>query len=190
MISYKRILLPLMTSAALLFGPLAYADMVLDSDNSTLSFVSIKKDSVAEVHMIKKLSGSLSKAGELKIVLDLFSVDTKIEIRDGRMKELLFETNKFAEATLTAKVEGIPEDGIKHINTKATLDLHGVSQTVNVDVTVLKIGDKLIATNSTPIIINAADFKLDAGIKKLKELAKLPSIATAVPVNFTLVFSK
>ena len=190
MINYKHILLPILTSTALLFGPLAYADMALDSDNSTLSFVSVKKGSVAEAHKIKKLSGSLSKSGELKVVLDLSSVDTKVEIRDTRMKEFLFETGKFAEATLTAKIEGIPEDGVKKISTEATLDLHGVSHKVKVNAVVLKVGNKLIASSSTPIIINAADFKLDGGIAKLQELAKLPSIAVAVPVSFTLVFSK
>lgn len=190
MINYKHILLPIIASTALLFGQLAYADMTLDNDNSTLSFVSVKKGSAAEVHTIKKLSGSLSDTGELKVVLDLSSVDTKIEVRDGRMKVFLFETDKFSEATLTAKLESMPEDGIKQISTEATLDLHGVSQVIKVNSTVLRTGDKLIVTSSTPIIINAADFKLDSGISKLQELAKLPSIAVAVPVNFTLVFSK
>ena len=41
---------------------------------------------------------------------------------------------------------------------------------------------------SEPIIVNAADFELGAGIAKLQELAGLDSISTAVPVSARLVF--
>ena len=36
--------------------------------------------------------------------------------------------------------------------------------------------------------LNAADFDIGAGIEKLMDVAKLPSISTAVPVSFNLVF--
>ena len=169
-----------------------FADMTLDNKHSSVSFVSVKKGTVAEAHHIKKLSGSLTDSGQLKVILDLASVDTKIEIRDQRIKAFLFETTKFTEATLTAQIKDIvnTDDGIKKLTMDAKLDLHGISQTIKVDVIVLKSGNTLLATSATPILINAADFKLDGGIGKLQELAKLPSIATAVPVNFTLVFLK
>ena len=60
MTQYKRILLPVITSAALFFGQFAYADMTLDADNSSLSFVSVKKGTAAEAHTIKNISGSLT----------------------------------------------------------------------------------------------------------------------------------
>ncbi|MEE9352500.1 MAG: YceI family protein [Thiotrichaceae bacterium] len=198
MMSYKctllrtllRTLLPITTAIAMLTSSIVYADIALDNDQSTVSFVSIKKGTAGEAHTFKKVSGLLSDSGELKIVIDLASVDTKVEIRDTRMKRDLFETSKFAEATLTAKVDAMTEDGVKNISTDATLDLHGVSKTVLVHATVVKNGDSIVATSTKPIIIDAAAFGLDGGIAKLKELAKLPSIATAVPVNFVLVFSK
>jgi hypothetical protein len=49
--------------------------------------------------------------------------------------------------------------------------------------------DSLRATTVTPVIINAAAFGYVDGIAKLQELAGLPSIATAVPVTFSIVFS-
>ena len=48
-------------------------------------------------------------------------------------------------------------------------------------------GSLTVAT-SEPIIVNAADFELGAGIAKLQELAGLDSISTAVPVSARLVF--
>ena len=51
-------------------------------------------------------------------------------------------------------------------------------------------GDKLIVSSTKPIIVQASDFGLVDGILKLQELAKLPSIATTVPVSFVLTFAK
>ena len=41
-----------------------------------------------------------------------------------------------------------------------------------------------------PIVINAADFELTAGIERLREVAGLQNIATQVPVTASLVFSR
>jgi len=185
----KQTLLSLIAILGLSLTSISFADMNLDKKYSNVSFVSVKKGTVAEGHRIRKLSGSLTDKGILKVTLDLNSIDTKIEIRDQRAKEFLFETEKFAEATLTANIEEI-KDGISNISTEAELSLHGISQKIKVDVTVLKAGDQLLATSTMPIIINAADFKLEGGIKKLQELAKLPSVATSVPVSFVLMFNK
>ena len=187
----KRILLSISSLLLAVATNSAYADMSLVSEQSTVNFVSVKKGTIAEAHTINKISGSLSDTGELKISLDLSSVDTKIEIRDQRMKDYLFETSKFATATITASLGKIPtQDGIKQVSGEAKLNLHGVSKVIKVDVSVMKSGNKLMAVSRLPIIIKADDFKLTAGIAKLQELAKLPSIATAVPVSFVLIFNK
>ncbi len=179
--------------AVLLVSALSYqpvfADKSLVSESSTISFVSIKKGAVGESHTFKKMAGKLTDEGEFTLEIDLSSVDTKIEIRDTRMKRHLFETEKFPKLTLTAKVDAdVAEGKMKTISTEATLDLHGVKEKVQVEVMVVNVGGKLIAVSQKPVIISAATFGLEGGIKKLQELAKLPSIATAIPVTFTLVF--
>lgn len=55
---------------------------------------------------------------------------------------------------------------------------------------VVNTGDKIVITSTNPIIIKAEDYGLAEGVAMLQELAKLPSVATAVPVNFVLTFSK
>ncbi len=70
------------------------------------------------------------------------------------------------------------------------LSLHGMVKNVDFEAVVVKLGDKLVVTSAKPIIIKAADYGLEGGIAMLQKLAKLPSIATAVPVNFVLTFSK
>ena len=178
-------------TSLLIVSQASFADMSLDEKNSSLSFFSVKNNSVGENHTIKKLSGTLSEAGELTVILKLKSVDTKIPIRDERMNSVLFETKTFPEATITATIkDDLTKQGIQTIQADAMLNLHGVTQKITVDVLVMRSEDKLIATSIKPVVITAANFKLDAGVTKLQELAKLASISQSVPVNFSLVFQK
>ncbi|HIO91681.1 MAG TPA: YceI family protein [Leucothrix mucor] len=167
------------------------ADMTLNSDRSSLSFFSVKKGTAGESHTIPKLSGTFSDAGDLKVTLDLKTVDTKNKVRDERMNKFLFETDKHPKATLTAKItDDLSGDGLKAIEVEATLMMHGVEKKIKVAVAVIRVGDKLIASSTKPVIISAPDFKLGEGVAKLQELAKLPSVALSVPVSFVLVFDK
>ncbi|MEI8617757.1 YceI family protein [Pseudoalteromonas sp. B193] len=70
---------------------------------------------------------------------------------------------------------------------KAELDFHGNKKPLAIDVLVnsTQSGD-LTVSSLTPIIINSDDFGVTEGVKKLQELAGLPSIATAVPVTFAI----
>jgi len=165
--------------------------MTLDNSLSSLNFVSVKKGSVGEVHTIDKLSGSLSDDGNLVVKLDLSSVNTGIDIRNERMLEHLFETKNNPIATISAKISGgRSTNEISTITGTLSLDLHGIKKDIEFNVVAVKSGDNLVVSSAKPIIIQASDFGLVAGIQKLQELAKLPSIATAVPVNFVLVFKK
>jgi len=174
----------------------AQADWQLKAEDSALYFVSIKKGSVAETHQFKTLNGRVDKDGELELVIDLASVDTAIEIRDQRMREHLFDTGQYAQATLTAELDASDYQGLKpgesvRIEPGLNLSLHGVSQALDTSLTVTKTADgSLLVTTRKPVIVNAGDFALLEGVEKLRELAGLPSIAQAVPVTVELVFTK
>ncbi len=164
----------------------------LNNDDSNIAFVSIKQNSIGETHHFKSLSGSLDKSGQLTIAIDLSSVATGIEIRDTRMQEFLFETNKFATATITADVSHIAYGKLKKgqsliVNTPFTLDLHGAKKIIHADVIVTLQADKTLSVlSSKPILLQAQDFGLEGGIAKLMELAGLKAIATSIPVTFKL----
>jgi polyisoprenoid-binding protein YceI len=173
------------------FSSVSIADMTLNSESSSLSFFSVKKGTAGESHSIPKLSGSFTTSGDLKVVLDLKSVDTKNPVRDERMNKVLFETEKHPTAILTAKInDDVSKTGIKTITAEATLEMHGITQKIKVNVMVIRTADQLIASSLKPIIISAPDFKLETGVAELQKLAKLSSIALSVPVNFTLVFDQ
>ena len=81
------------------------AGWVLDESRSEISFISIKNLSIAETHEFPNLSGTIDDEGNLEIKIPLSSVETKIPIRNERMKKMLFETSKFANALVTSKID-------------------------------------------------------------------------------------
>jgi len=180
----------------LFFTQTAFANWQLDNDNSTLSFITTKKQHVAENHTFKKLSGSIDDKGRVNFVIDLTSVNTNIGIRDTRMQEHLFQVKKYATATFSNQIDMAVINKLatgKNTTTKMAglIDLHGQQQLVNFEVMIAKLNaEQVLITSLAPVLIKAKDFKLVSGINKLKELAGLPSISYTVPVSFTLTFKK
>lgn len=167
----------------------------LDNSQSQLSFVSVKKNNIAEVHHFDWIAGSVNDAGELAVEIDLTSVNTGIEIRDSRMKEFFFEVGAYPTADLHAQIDPAFISELKVGQSKplaldAELDLHGQQQAVNLLLMVTKISDKeLLVVSNQPVILNVADYDLVKGLEKLRELAGLPSISQAVPVSFYLTLN-
>jgi len=191
-----RIFLTVITAISLLFVSPAFSAWQLDSSKSSLTFVSIKKGSIAENHRFKTFSAELNKNGLLSVAIDLSSVDTKIPVRDGRMTEFLFETAQFSQANFSAQINNSEINNIaigtsKRISVSGNIDLHGQQQALVINVLVARLAkDRMLVTTLEPAIIKAEDFALVAGINKLQALAKLPSIAYTVPVSFVLTFQK
>ena len=168
----------------------------LDNNSSSLSFVSIKKDTVAEVHTFDSLSGSVGDDGAVQVDIALASVDTGIAIRDERMQKMLFEAELFPKAVIVGDVDMKQFSQLKvgqrlETELQLKLSLHGKSQPLNAKVMFVRLeSNQLLATSISPIIIKAADFELVKGIEALRTVAGLPSISTAVPVTFNLVFKQ
>jgi len=182
--------------ALLLLTATAQAQYELDNAGSSLNFISVKKNKVGEVHTFKQLSGSISSEGLAKVTIELASVDSSIAIRNERLKSMLFETDIFPTANVSAmldvsQLEGIQAGQVLFIPAELTLDLHGKSKVIEANLQVIGlIEGALLVSTAKPIMLNAFDFGLDEGITKLVEVAKLPSISTAVPVSFSLIFKR
>ena len=182
------------TAILIFFSLTVQAQYQLDEGESSLYFVSIKKNKIGEVHSFSQLAGSINDKGFASIRVNLASVKTHIEIRDERMKSMLFETDRFPEAVVTTQIVGIQNGlvamGERVVKTvELSLNLHGQLKTLQAIVQIVGLSNGALGVSSVkPILLNAADFELDAGIEKLMGVAKLPSISTAVPVSFNLVF--
>lgn len=181
---------------AMLTAPLSLADWKIDNNASQVQFISTKKGNIAEVHHFNSLSGGTDDKGQFEMAIDLASVETNIGIRNERINKFLFETSKFSAAKVTAQLEQSEINKLKvgvstQIETAVTLQLHGESKTQKASLLVTKLNDTTLLVNSyKPVLINASDFSLAAGVEKLRELANLPSISTSVPVTFSLTLKQ
>jgi len=181
--------------ALLVNAAAALAQWELDGTKSTLNFISIKNDAVAEVHSFGSLMGYISSEGKAQLTIDLGSVETMVDIRNERMREMLFETVKFPTATVSAQVDpaviAAAKDASVATELTFTLDLHGLEKSITAPVVLVgEPGGRLQVFTASPIVVNAADFGLEAGVAVLQEVAGLKAISTAVPVTVHLVFKR
>ena len=188
-----RIFQCLISSGLLIVSATASAQWTLSNKASTLSFVTVKADHVAEVHTFDELSGAIGEDGSVSVEIALASVNTLVPIRNERMQSMLFETDFFPRATITSQINSdrlanMALGSSEEMGLDFTLELHNQSQTYNAAVLVSRQEAGLIATTLKPIVVNAESFDLVAGVEALREVAGLPSISRAVPVSFTVVF--
>jgi polyisoprenoid-binding protein YceI len=168
----------------------------LVSDQSRLSFVSVKAGEIAEVHHFASLTGTVTPAGQASISIPLDSVNTGIELRDDRMRTILFEIANHPTATFTAAIDlaaigtlAVGEQ--RRMPLAGQLSLHGLTAPVETQVVVTRAADgKVLVASLDPVVVNAASFGLTAGLAELQKLANLPGITPDVPVSFQLTFTR
>ena len=167
----------------------------LNSEASALRFQSIKNSSQVETSSFATFGGSIDESGvaTLKVLLD--SVDTKVDLRNVRMRFLFFETFQFPEAVITARIDPAMIADLAQVRRKVvklpfTMSLHGVTQELEADVSVTLLSDEMVSISTfEPLQISVADFNLAGGIKKLEEAAGV-TIVPSSSVTFDLLFAR
>ena len=181
-------------AALLLMAQATLADWRLTSA-SKVGYVSIKNNAIAEHNVFSGVTGSLSKKGQFKINIDLSTVETQVDIRNQRMRELFFEVTQYPQAVVTAELDvqelaqidsGAPLEIVKPF----TLSLHGIEATAEAHLRVVAVGGRAWVSTVRPVLISAADFGLEGGVSALQKIAGLEAIATVVPVSIDLKFVK
>lgn len=175
-------------------APLPEGAYQLVPDQSRVGFVSVKAGNVGEAHSFEKLDGSVDAKGAVKVAIDLASAQTGVDIRNQRMREMLFEVANFPAANLAAQIDVAAVKAMKPGERKAmtlpvTLDLHGTTNSIEAKLMVTRLaGDGVLVETAAPIIIDAEAVGLAGGVEKLRAVANLPAISNAVPVTASLVF--
>jgi polyisoprenoid-binding protein YceI len=186
--------LALVVAAALSFS--AAADWSVNSAQSSLNFVSVKNDVVAETHSFKDLTGSLTEAGDFAVAIPAMSIDTMIPIRNERILEHVLAAKQYATINAKGKVDSKVLAGLKTgdsvvVDQALDLTLLTKTQSLTAKVKVTKVSDsQLVVTTVAPIMLDVNKFELNAGVEKLRELAGLKSISPLVPTTFSLVLVK
>jgi hypothetical protein len=154
--------------------------------------VSIKANNVAEINTFGKIEGRVTDAGQVTMRLALDSVETLIPIRNERMRQFLFETTNYQEAVLRAQIDpqqlaNLAVGSIASINAEGTLLLHGLAQPLTLALQVARVNAQTVmVANVKPLIVDAAKFGMTEGVEKLRQLAGLSAISSAVPVTFVI----
>jgi len=167
----------------------------INSDASTLNFVSVKKGSIMEHSRFATINGTIDEDGQAIIKIPLDSVDTSIDLRNVRMRFLLFETFNYPEATITANLDPatfarLSPGSHLEMDLPVTLSLHGAEVDVTEQVTVsVADNNNVRVVSADPIILQIADFNLLEGVAKLEEAAEV-TITPATAVTFNFAFSR
>ena len=116
--------------------------------------ISIKKNKIGEVHSFSQLAGSINDKGFASIRVNLASVKTHIEIRDERMKSMLFETDRFPEAVVTTQIVGIQNGLVAMGGLSFNLNKNQIQLLVSYQYNFDNIFDIVIKNQSIPDISN------------------------------------
>lgn len=176
--------------------PTAAGNWMLDSSHSYLGFLSAKNLHNVEAHSFGELSGVVTEEGIASLTIRMESVDTGIEIRDQRMRTLLFDVNAFPETTIAlelgdnlSQVLGMSAGEVLQLDVPALAEINGEARELNVSLQVERLSQQtFVVSSARPVLITADQFGLQGGVEALREVAGLSSISLAVPVDFALFF--
>jgi len=174
----------------------AQAEWTLDGAASSFHYVTSKASAISEINRFRTLAGAIADDGTATLAIDLASVDTAIEVRDQRMRDIVFQVAQYPQATVTVAVDASALDAMQPGTTstasyKATVDLHGLQADYDADLQVIKLdADTVQVQLARPLLVGAVSFGLAQGVEELKTIAGLPSINPNVVVDFALVYRK
>lgn len=166
----------------------------LNGEQSWFHFGSIKNGDIPEVHEIEVITGGADYSGAFSVELDLTTVDTGVESRDQRMKEMFFKTGAFPTARVNGNFDpALFEDmevGQRRVaSIPAIVSLHGRDVAMEFEVNVIRLEwNKIMVTPQDLIMVEGAQFGLAPGVEALREVVGLESITPVSPVSFVLVF--
>lgn len=168
----------------------------LDPAASRLSYVSIKAGEIAENNRFETMSGTVAADGTAEVSIDLSSVNTGVDIRNERMRDIFFEVVDNPAAVVTAKLDPAAFAGLAVGQSitrplTATIALKGAESGIETEVLVTRVAaDRVTVVPTAPVLISTDMFELTDELGELRALAQLPSITPAVPVTFTLSFKR
>src|SRR5690606_32994999 len=117
-----------------------------------------------------------------------------IEVRDQRMRDIVFQVAQFPEAVITVPVDSDMIDSLQAgvpaaATYTATVSLHGMTQEVAADLQVVKLNANTLQVSlAKPLVIGAAAFGLAEGVEELRNIAGLTTINPNVVIDFSLLY--
>lgn len=173
-----------------------HADWYLDNESSRVSFISTKAINESEVHRFLTLHGQVSETGKVRLRVELESLSTGIPLRDERLRALLFDTDRFAEAQVDTELDLAPISTLApgaqlELSLPLILSLHGRQQRLHAELLATRLDDRRFqVVTLAPLVLHADTFGLAPGVETLRTVAGLSAISLAVPVSAVLIFTE
>ena len=180
----------------LLAAPALAGGWTVAAEKSALNVFSLKNDEIAEQHAFTQLSGTVAEDGAAAIDVSLASIDSGIEIRDQRMRDMLFQVADWPLARITARTEPAAFEALspgqaRQVELNLTVDANGESADYPAQLVVPRLREASVAVSpQEPLLVRAGDFGYGDGIDALREVAGLDAISPTVPVVFVLVLER
>ena len=191
----SRLLPALLLPLFMLAGSPAQANWHLDGESSRLSFITGKNGEIAEVNRFLVLHGKVDRKGAAELSIEMDSVSSGIPLRDERMRDNLFEAERFAEGKVQAQIDLRPindlADGAQlELRLPVSVTLHGQTHSYSTLLLATRLDERRFqVVTLEPLVLRAEDFGLLPGLAELRKLAGLKSINPSVPVNAVLIFN-
>ncbi|KEJ88189.1 YceI family protein [Sulfitobacter donghicola] len=164
----------------------------VDTELSAVSFGSVKNDYTGESHTISDVTGTVDANGVVSITLGLASVETMIDIRNERMREIVFANAPTATISAQldmAEISALASGDAKTVETSGTLSLLGTDTDLDASFFVMRLSeDQVLVTTNGMMMLSIEDTAFNASIDKMQELASLDSITRVSPVTMRLLF--
>lgn len=167
----------------------------LEGSASDLNFMSVKQGTKMELSKFATLDGIIAEDGTATFEVALDSVDTNVDLRNVRLRFLLFETFAHPKATVSTKLTeamlgDLAETGVLRMTLPFDISLHGFSKSLSADVIVSLAGpDQVTVASVAPIILQLDEFGLIEGRNKLQDTAEV-KITPATAITFALTFKR
>jgi outer membrane protein OmpA-like peptidoglycan-associated protein len=169
-------------------------DWVLDPHQSHLYMQTEKGDHIIEKHEFTRIEGRVGRDGGASLKIDLASLETGIDLRNVRMRFLLFETFKFPSAEITAqldkaKLAALPSAKRISYVLPVHVNLHGITKDFNVPVSIARENDTTVTVSTIkPEDVSADAFDFGKGLAKLSDAQNGIHIVPSASISFDLTF--
>ena len=169
-------------------------DWTLDPSNSHVYLQTTKEEKTVERHQFTRVEGGVTADGNATVKIDLGSLETGIDLRNVRMRFLLFETFKFPHAEITARLDKAQLQGLTAgtpVQYPLVLDvnMHGITNKLGARVLVTRTSDATVSVATIePIVVGAETFGFTGGLAKLSDAVGGISINPSAVITFDLVF--
>ena len=171
-------------------------DWVLSASLSHVYMQTEKLEATIERHQFKSVEGSVTRDGDATIKLDLASLETGIDLRNVRMRFLLFEVFKYPFGVITAKLDKSrlqyltdPKAPVKAYPITLSVNMHGIVNEIQTEVWIARTSDNTVSVSTVnPIVVSAESFGLTKNVAKLVDAVNGIRIVPSASITFDLVF--